>query len=355
MFDHLNPMRYDGIASVDTKFAPILEKLLFKDVTFVPGVSFTTKYSIGPAGQIMIRKLRRKKVKEASATASGGLDFEHTHTPDDLIPIVLDKVLSSSEKVYEAVERARESANGAQIMESVVKSVREKFQNWAMDVLLAQGMTDATVTATSANYEAAILASRKKIRDNGGQPDILIMSTRVYPKFLLEVKSSFTPSTNEEILRTGALGNWFGFKVYESNLLEDTGSADSIEWILYDHEAFSILFNVETVRMVDAGKDFVGSYAQAQYVAGAKVTLPEAVVIKRVASAVPTVTVTFDTGAGSEVTAASVAIGGKVSKPTNPTLASHTFKGWLLGNLPYDFNQPVTENITLVAVWEEAV
>jgi len=351
-FDYLNPVRYDAIASVDARFAPILEKNLWKDATFRPGVTFTTKYSV-KAGQIFVRRLRKVQANQKTATNAGGLDFAHTHTADDLIPIVLDQVFDASEKIYEVVEQARESGQGAQIMEVVVNSVNEKFQAYALTVLLANGQTDADVAAVAANdYETRIVATRKALRDNGANPDTLIVSTRIYGFMLADTGKKYFPNANEEIMRTGAYGRFLGYPVYESNLLTDTGSNGSTEYILYDHEAYSIIYALDTVRMVDAGKDFVGSYAQAQMVAGFKVTLPEAVMIKRIAAAVPTVAVTFDSDGGSAVSTANVAIGAKVTKPANPTKAGNTFVGWNLGNLPYDFNTPVTQAITLKAIWQ---
>ena len=43
-FDHLNPTRYDNIASVDAAFAKSLQENLFKDSTFIPNVTFTTRF-----------------------------------------------------------------------------------------------------------------------------------------------------------------------------------------------------------------------------------------------------------------------------------------------------------------------
>ena len=66
-----------------------------------------------------------------------------------------------------------------------------------------------------------------------------------------------------------------------------------------------------------------------------------------------TYTVTFDSKGGSAVTTATVEENGKVTKPADPTKDGYTFKGWLLNGVSYDFNKEVTENITLVASWEE--
>ncbi len=42
-----------------------------------------------------------------------------------------------------------------------------------------------------------------------------------------------------------------------------------------------------------------------------------------------------------------------VAKPLNPTKANATFKGWFLDDEEYDFTQPVTRDLILVAQWEE--
>ena len=76
-------------------------------------------------------------------------------------------------------------------------------------------------------------------------------------------------------------------------------------------------------------------------------------------------TVTFDSNGGSDVSSQTVAEGGKATKPADPTKAftltaglyegtppTHcTFAGWQKGGAAYDFNTPVTANITLTATW----
>ena len=64
-------------------------------------------------------------------------------------------------------------------------------------------------------------------------------------------------------------------------------------------------------------------------------------------------TVTFDTDGGSLVAAQTVNYGEKAVKPDDPTREGYTFGGWQLDGADYDFDTPVTADITLVAVWEE--
>ena len=64
-------------------------------------------------------------------------------------------------------------------------------------------------------------------------------------------------------------------------------------------------------------------------------------------------TVTFNTNGGNKIDNQTVKKDEKVKKPTNPTKAGYTFVEWLLDNKTYDFNAPVTKNITLTATYKE--
>ncbi len=63
--------------------------------------------------------------------------------------------------------------------------------------------------------------------------------------------------------------------------------------------------------------------------------------------------VTFDSAGGSAVASQTVKEGDKVTKPEDPTRDGYTFTGWLLSNEAYDFETPVTSDLTLVASWKQ--
>ena len=65
------------------------------------------------------------------------------------------------------------------------------------------------------------------------------------------------------------------------------------------------------------------------------------------------ITVTFDSNGGSTVPAQKVKYGETVTKPADPTKENATFEGWYLGNNKYNFEDKVTESITLKAKWQE--
>ena len=67
----------------------------------------------------------------------------------------------------------------------------------------------------------------------------------------------------------------------------------------------------------------------------------------------PQFTVTFDSNGGSKVDGQRPLRGAHVFRPdADPTREGFTFKDWYLDNEPFDFeNTPITEDITLTAVW----
>ena len=66
------------------------------------------------------------------------------------------------------------------------------------------------------------------------------------------------------------------------------------------------------------------------------------------------VTVTFDSDGGSSVKAQEVEVGGKATKPTDPTKTGYKFVEWQLNGKKYDFNTAVNDNIKLKATWVKA-
>lgn len=65
----------------------------------------------------------------------------------------------------------------------------------------------------------------------------------------------------------------------------------------------------------------------------------------------PTYTVAFDSNGGSAVESQTVKQGANAAEPADPELYFNDFDGWYLGEAEYDFDTPVTANITLTAHW----
>lgn len=65
----------------------------------------------------------------------------------------------------------------------------------------------------------------------------------------------------------------------------------------------------------------------------------------------PEYNVTFDSNGGSEVREQSRLRGTRAIKPDDPTLEGRTFKGWYVDDELFDFETPITGDITLTAMW----
>ena len=295
--------------TVDTTFSPVLVKNLFKDNTFIPGVTFTDKYN-ERAGQIYARRLGKTAATSKDATTSGGLDLTHTETADSLVLIQKKDAISRSEKCYDLVEKLRMSGKSVDKIAEVSEEFKEGLQIKWMSYLLAPtvlasgvGVGGATRSSnTTADTQlgtliASILADRQQIRVNGGVADVLIISPEMETLFLSNAYTSgnaFVPETNEEILKTGKIGRLYGMNVFTSNLIgagtpsvlpvagnapANSGDAANCEYIIYDHDAFAIATDIEGLRLVNA-IDFMGSYAQVQGITGGGVTNPALAIAK---------------------------------------------------------------------------
>lgn len=62
-------------------------------------------------------------------------------------------------------------------------------------------------------------------------------------------------------------------------------------------------------------------------------------------------TVRFDSNGGSAVDEQEVESGERATKPANPTREGYTFDCWTVGLLEFNFNNAITQDITLVARW----
>ena len=64
-------------------------------------------------------------------------------------------------------------------------------------------------------------------------------------------------------------------------------------------------------------------------------------------------TVTFDAAGGSEVAAIQVKSGEKAVQPDDPVKEGYVFDAWYNGEAVYDWETPVTANLTLIAKWTD--
>lgn len=285
---------------VDDRFSALVEPNLFDSNVFQPGITFTDKYTLGAAGQIFIHKLGKVTV----SVGEPGQDFSDTNTADSTIAITLNKAFRRSEKIYGATAAAVAYPVAAAHLEQALADIREAWNKEAAKVIVETKLNVATntivgpasvlgTTALAANnIYKSIVDDRAVLVSEGAQPNALIVSPATYA-FLLQSEEFVRASDLAyETAASGQVGRIAGLNVFEYQGLPagfdaNTGGSEAlrdVEYIMLDADAFSIITNVEVIRLVDSER-FNGSLAQVEIVSGMALTNTDRALIKVKASA----------------------------------------------------------------------
>lgn len=279
-----------GTQNVDERYSPIVEPNLYTDDILIPNVTFTAKYSVGPAGQIFVHKLDKKAV----TVGTPGRDFSDVVADDTLIPIALNNNYQQSRKLYGVQANAVAFDMGEEYLSDAIATVREARRYSALACLAQEGTAVSNTTATTAQTVVTnLLALRKQIKDNHGNANFALVSTNIYALLLGEIgiREVYDPAVRSaELMRRFGLNimECNGFDEAQAKYYDSTGTLKTvdltkIEMIVGDYEAFSLVDNLEVMRIVDS-EMFAGSKAQVEINSGLKVTQPAEIVVKKIAS-----------------------------------------------------------------------
>jgi len=278
----------------DDKYSALVEPNLWANNVFIPGVTFTAKYQTGPAGQIFVHK---PGVGTVSPTAPGA-DFSDAIVQDSLITIVLDRQFNRSRKMY-GVAAASVAYDAAAVeLETAIQEVQkawtlDAFQHLIKTTSIIVDDNILTVCATDGSdiYDT-IVNTRQKLRALSANPDVLIVSPSTYAKLLKAPEFQRTGQIGDNTVAEGSVGRIAGLNVYEYESLDAAAvdgqtiggitwaTADELEYVMYDSDAFSIITSLEAIRVIDSPHTFVGSLAQVQIVSGFKLTNPSRAALK---------------------------------------------------------------------------
>lgn len=276
---------------VDEKYVPIVEPNLYADTVLIPGVTFTDKYVTGPAGQIMVHKVSKGTAVEPKAP---GQDFTHEAVTDELITIAINNNYQKSKKIYGVQANAVAFQLAEENLADAIKVTAEGMQYSGLACLVQEGTADTDTVKIDTSKKAVdkLLALRKKIKDNHGRANFALVNTEIYRLFLAEV--GFTYNGTDEATRNAELLNRFGLSIIECNSFDNetakyidssnvtkTVDLTKVEMIVGYYEAFSIVPNLNALRVIDSEK-FIGSLAQVETNAGFKVNSPAQVIVKKV-------------------------------------------------------------------------
>jgi hypothetical protein len=277
---------------VDDRFSALVEPNLFDNNVFQPGVTFTDKYTLGAAGQIQIHKLGKVPVQ----VGEPGQLFDDTTTADSLITITLNKAFRRSERIFGATAAAVAYPIAASHLEQALADVRESWNREAVLQILKDKVnqdsganigpisTLGQTALTAGNIYKSIVDDRGVLVANKARPDALIVSPATYALLLQSEEFVRASDLARETAASGMVGRVAGLNVFEysgigADMPVTPTTNRKVEYIMMDHDAFSIVTNVEVLRLVDSER-FNGTLAQVEIVSGMKLTNPDRALIK---------------------------------------------------------------------------
>lgn len=280
-----------GNLNVDERYSSLVEPNLYCDNVLEPGVTYNTDFQ-GDANSGLVKVYKQKSDGATKATTPAG-DFSDTNAENELIDLRLNNSFRKSKKIYKVQANAVSYPLADTTFATALSDVKEGYQAAGVACLANEGVAIADTTAiTSKNVKSMILAARKTLRKNKAKADIVFASVDVFTAMLEAAGDQFTPAKNDEMIATGQVGYWLGMKWYEANATENTEAVyfdhagaqhtvdlTGVDFIMYDHRFFSIVDNLEEMRIIDS-EDFVGSKAQIEINTGFRVTTKEAVAVK---------------------------------------------------------------------------
>lgn len=277
-----------GNQFVDEKYSSAIEPNLYADTILVPGMTYTNKYEEGPAGGIFVHKLDKGTAVTVKAP---GQDFTDEAAEDALIPIIMNNNYQKSRKIYGVQAAAVAFAAGEEYLADSLAQVREAREDSALACMVQEGTkdSDTTAIATSDAAVAKLLELRKMVRAGKGRANFALVNTTIYTLLLgkLGLASSADPS-----IISGELMKRFGLNIIEFNndsatakYFDNGGTARTVdltkvEMIVGNNEAFSVIDNFSSYRIVDS-ENFSGSKAQVEINSGMTVNSPAQIAVKK--------------------------------------------------------------------------
>ncbi len=268
----------------DDKYSALLEPNLWFNNIFQPGVTYTDKYQLGPAGQIFVHK---PGVGTVTPTHPGA-DFSDAVVQDSLVTIALDKQFNRSRKIYGATLASVAYSAAASEMETGIQEVKKAWTLQFYKELIGKTsiiVSDniLTVVTDSTIYDQ-IVSDRQKLVELGANPNVIIVTPASYGLLLKAPEFQRTGVVGDNVVSNGVVGSVAGLKVVEYEAADSAAidgatiggitwaTGDLMEYVIYDADALSGVTSVEAIRLVEEPTRFVGTLAQVQIVSGFELT-----------------------------------------------------------------------------------
>ena len=173
---------------------------------------------------------------------------------------------------------------------------------------------------------------------------------------------SFNPATTTEGIKIGTTNSAWVYFINATSMW--SGFSDNTPVAYNDGSTkYGYRFQVKTnsgyqlasdLKVIYNGEDVTSTIEVTRWAWGAYVYVDLG---KAIGENPTTHTVTFDSMGGSEIAPKEVVSGVKIKAPSTPTKDKYLFRGWYEDSTfskEFDFNTPITSDITLYAKWEAA-
>jgi len=283
--------------TVDDRYSSLVEPNLFAGNVFQPGMTFTDKYQLGAAGQIMVHK---PGIGTVTATAPGA-DFNETIVQDSIITISLNKQFNRARKIYGATVASVAYSIAAAELEAGIAEVKEAWNIEAGKAIVsADGIrvaSNVTTLTTANDIYSTVVDARQALVELKAKPDTMLASPATYSKLLKAPEFQRSVQIDDGVVRDAYVGRIAGLNVFEYEDLEDVAgnltninggtdditwdaTSDALEFIVYDHDALSIVTSVNVVGVWDGMPRYNGVVAEVEIVSGFKLTNPSRAILK---------------------------------------------------------------------------
>lgn len=283
-----------GKATVATGMSPIVEAGLYADAIFIDGVTFTSKYNVGSAGQIQVEVYNGGRGSRPVQPGSDFIDRDYSNT---VVDININNSFQDSVKVPNYFEATMPTNILMNKTLEVTQKVGTGRQESALAALVHQGtISDNKEALTVDNIKDAVLAERKILRKKHAKPNVVIASVDTCSLMLEVAGKEYTPLYNDDVIRQGKVGLWLGMLWIEADLLDgstadyqyldasgkvETVNTSKVGFIMYDANAYSIIDRLDTLRVKES-ENFSGSKVQEELVSGFKVTNADCVSVRTI-------------------------------------------------------------------------
>lgn len=282
-----------GNATVATGMSPIVEAGLYADSVFIDGISFSSRYNIGSAGQIQVEKYAGGR---GVAPGTPGANFTDRDYSNTVVDINVNNSFKDSAKVPNYYEATMPTDIKMNKTLEVTQKVGAGRQESALAAIVDQGtLYSASTAITANNIKGIVVAMRSALRKKHAKPNVVIASVDVYAAALEAAGKDFTPMYNDDVVRQGKIGLWLGLLWIEADLLDGTTDnykyiiadgtsktvdTSAVDLIMYDANAYSIIDRLDLLRIKES-EMFAGSKVQEEVCTGFKVTNADCVLVKK--------------------------------------------------------------------------